>query len=205
MTKTGSRTQQQRREAAQAAVLNSARLLFAEHGYQHASLEDIAVHCGLTTRPVYHYFGNKQGLFAAVTEQLEQELADVVGQALTHSAPLASGWLAFMDICKRKDFRRIVLLDAPNVLGRQRWHDSAVVQLAQKALASYLPDSPAHALLITRMLLVALAEAALVIAENEDTEAFICAANELVAQLLQSLPGLFSPASDCALTGKPPE
>lgn len=189
MAKTLGRTQQQRREAAQATVMEGARQVFAENGYQQASLEEIAARCGLTTRPVYHYFGNKQGLFAAVTVQLEQELAQQVAHALQQpDATLMAGWQAFMQMCERQDFRRIVLLDAPNVLGRARWHDSDVVKLAQQVLQHYLPQTTAiHSQLIIRMLLVALAEAALVIAESDDTGAFIQAANELVEQLLAQL------------------
>lgn|SRR5690554_3377213 len=188
MTEKIRKTQQQRRDEAQAAVLASAKQLFAEKGYQQASLEDIASLCGLTTRPIYHYFGNKQGLFSAVTESLEQELAEKIKHAFQESdQQLNAAWQAFIDICKQADFRQIVLLDAPNVLGRQRWHDSEVVQLAEQALTQYLPSSPAHATLLTRMLLVALAEAALVIAESDDTEQFIQAANDIVEQLLGRL------------------
>src|SRR5690554_423048 len=188
MTEKIRKTQQQRRDEAQAAVLASARLLFAENGYNQANLEDIAKLCGLTTRPIYHYFGNKQGLFSAVTESLEQELAEEIKLAFEQkNEQLNAAWQAFIRVCKQQDFRQIVLLDAPNVLGRQRWHDSEVVQLAEQALTHYLPNSPAHATLITRMLLVALAEAALVIAESDDTEQFIQAANDIVEQLLGSL------------------
>lgn len=179
------RTQQERRAEAQSKVIASARSIFAEKGYQQASLEDIANHCGLTTRPVYHYFGNKQGLFKAVTEQIESELAAQFLQAISQqSLDLHAGWSAFITMCKQQDFRQIVLLDAPNVLGRQRWEKSEVVQLAEQALAPFLPASSSHATLITRMLLVSLAEAALVIAENSDTDNFIQAANDIVEQLL---------------------
>lgn len=187
MPKTRSRTQQQRREAAQEAVLAAALEVFAEKGYQQASLEEIANRAGLTTRPVYHYFGNKQGLFAAVTEQLEHELALEISSALRQQSPIKAGWESFMHFCQRQDFRRIVLLDAPNVLGRQRWQESEVVKIAQQALKHYLPQSPEQALLLTRMLLTALAEAALVIAEQEDTDAFIKAANQLAENLLRNV------------------
>lgn len=178
------RTQQQRRELAQKQVLESATHIFAERGFQEASLEEIAEHGGLTIRPIYHYFGSKKGLFTAVTEQLESQLTEHFQQAINDNPhSLIAGWYAFIEQSQDKAFRQIVLIDAPNVLGRDRWHDSPVVHLAQQTLTPYLPNSPAHVLLISRMLLVALAEAALVIAENESGE-FITAANELVAALL---------------------
>lgn len=178
------RTQQQRREQAQKQVLESATHIFAERGFQEASLEDIAEHGGLTIRPIYHYFGSKKALFAAVTEQLENQLANKFQQAISDNPQLLmAGWNAFIEQSKDKAFRQIVLIDAPNILGRERWHDSPVVHLAQQALKPYLPESPAHLLLISRMLLVTLAEAALVIAEN-DSEEFISAANDIVSALL---------------------
>lgn len=183
------RTQQQRREQAQKQVLESATIIFAERGYQQASLDEIAEHSGLTIRPIYHYFGSKKGLFKAVTEQLENQLAERFKQALDNNPlSLTVGWQAFIEQAEDKAFRKIVLMDAPNILGRERWHDSPVVHLAQQALTPYLPESPAHVLLISRMLLVALAEAALVIAEN-DSEEFIHAANEIVSALLAQFKG----------------
>ena len=56
------RTQAQRREETQQAVLDSASRLFGEKGYAGTSLEEIAADCGLTIRPIYHYFGNKKAL-----------------------------------------------------------------------------------------------------------------------------------------------
>lgn len=184
---TAKRTQQQRREQTQHQVLESATYLFAKRGYQDAGLEEIAEHSGLTIRPIYHYYGSKKALFTAVVEHLEQQLADQL-QLFLENTPhdLNAGWQAFMQQANDKAFRQIVLIDAPNVLGRERWHKSAVVKLAQQALAPYLPDSPAHTMLISRMLLVALAEVALILAEN-NSEEFIQAANGIVGGLLAQL------------------
>ena len=62
------RTQAERREESRQAVLDSACRLFGARGYAATSLEDIAADCGLTIRPIYHYFGNKLALFTAVNE-----------------------------------------------------------------------------------------------------------------------------------------
>ena len=35
-----------------------------EKGYADTSLEAIAADCGLTIRPIYHYFGNEKDLFS---------------------------------------------------------------------------------------------------------------------------------------------
>ena len=62
------RTQEQRRNESRQAVLDSACRLFGDKGYADTSLEEIAADCGLTIRPIYHYFGNKKALFAAVLQ-----------------------------------------------------------------------------------------------------------------------------------------
>lgn len=188
MAKTSSsRTQQERRQAAQDAVLTAAKSVFAAKGYQQASLEEIASLAGLTTRPVYHYFGNKQGLFAAVTESLEHELAQDISAALTEKNSITAGWERFMLFCQRQDFRQIVLVDAPNILGRKRWQQSEVVAIAEAALAPFMPASKEKSFLLTNMVLTALAEAALLIAEQEEPERFIEAANQLAENLVQMI------------------
>ena len=75
MSKSGRprRTQAQRREQSRQAVLESACKLFGQRGYADTSLEDICADCGLTIRPVYHYFGNKKSLFEAVNDHMAAE------------------------------------------------------------------------------------------------------------------------------------
>lgn len=184
-----SKTQQQRRTETRQALLAGARYCFAKNGYQQTSLEDIAGHCKLTTRPVYHYFGSKQALFSAVADELEQELArDMLALDAKQPGYLQAIWQVFMDKCKNRDFRRIVLLEAPVILGRERWQNNEVVQIATDILKkrlNYLPEIQAR--LINRMTLVALAEAALMIAEADDSEAYIEAANQLAKKALKKL------------------
>ena len=53
-------------------ILEAARGLFAQYGFRKCTTEDIAGACGMTKAALYHYFDNKEGLFAAVIE-LEAE------------------------------------------------------------------------------------------------------------------------------------
>lgn len=53
-------------EATKAAILASARRLFAEHGYDGAGLRSIAEGAGVTAMMVQRYFGSKEGLFGEV-------------------------------------------------------------------------------------------------------------------------------------------
>lgn len=47
-------------------------------------------------------------------------------------------WRAFLDLCIDSQFRQIVLIDEPNILGRERWLNSAVtIKVRQKMLNQF--------------------------------------------------------------------
>lgn len=48
------------------AILDAARDLFAEHGYDGASIRAIATAAGVDPALIRHFFGDKDGLFAAI-------------------------------------------------------------------------------------------------------------------------------------------
>tara|TARA_Y100000588_G_scaffold208317_1_gene222258 strand:- start:280 stop:855 length:576 start_codon:yes stop_codon:yes gene_type:complete len=167
------RTQAQRREETQGKVLACARQLFGEKGYQGTALEDIASEAGTTIRPIYHYFGNKEALFEAVTDSYEQELLARLQQPGANGEPagLAESWRRFMAMCDVPGFVQVVLFDAPHVLGRERLRSSGVVQQAQMRLDAMWPDrqlSERDRELYARMLLAALTEAGLMRGEYPD-------------------------------------
>jgi AcrR family transcriptional regulator len=74
------------------AILDAARRVFAEHGYQQATIRGVAELAGVDSALVHHYFGKKQELFVAAVrlpvnpvEQLAAVLAadpDLVGERL---------------------------------------------------------------------------------------------------------------------------
>ena len=80
-----------------------------------------------------------------------------------------------------------MLVDAPTVLGRERWGESAVYRAADALLSHRESADREVALLERRMLLAALAEAALTIAESSDPNRLASASEERVANLLASL------------------
>lgn len=171
------RTQTERRAATQAAVLDSACRLFGGNGYNQTSLEDIAVDCGTTIRPIYHYFGNKKQLFQVVTETFEQRLVealsavDVKEGSFVEESPVAAYWGAFSVLAKDAAFRQVVLVDAPHILGRERWVNTAVVVKATEIIQNRFPAlSGTTQTLVTRMLIGALSEAVLVFSDGENGE-----------------------------------
>jgi AcrR family transcriptional regulator len=118
--KTPRETQAARSARTRGALLAAARELFAAQGFAATGREEIAERAGVTRGALYHHFASKTDLAAAVVEQLEGELVDlVVAAALQGSGvrdQLHRGCRAYMDACADPTMARI-LADAPAVLG----------------------------------------------------------------------------------------
>ena len=90
-----------------------------------------------------------------------------------------------MVLCDDPSFRQIVLTDSPNVLGKERWQNSAVTR---KALAHFKTTKRGEAKnyrqqIFSRMLMGAFSEAALFIAEAEDIKIAKREARQLIANM----------------------
>ena len=194
------RTQAERRAESRQAVLDSACRLFGGKGYADTSLDEIAADCGLTIRPIYHYFGNKKALFAAVSEVMEQRIIDsmkVDGEDGA-GAGIVENWGDYLDLCDDPAFRRIVLVDGPNILGRERWSSSAVIKKARSALGSREVGDEVQqyrAALLNAVVMGAFTEAALMIAEADDIDMAKREAENLMAALFSRIGGLFAARS----------
>tara|TARA_R110001592_G_scaffold35196_4_gene119998 strand:- start:6331 stop:6984 length:654 start_codon:yes stop_codon:yes gene_type:complete len=179
VTKPKRQTQAERRETTQTKVLESACRIFGSKGYADTSLKDIAEDLGLTITPIYHYFGNKQSLFLAVTEAMELEFSkqiEVIGFK-AEQVNLIEIWDILIEITQQPYFARIVLSDAPIILGRARWEDTSVVKAVSRIFrdqlslffnngssASLLSEN--DVVLLQRMLMGCFTEAALMLAAN---------------------------------------
>jgi AcrR family transcriptional regulator len=195
------RTQAERSEATRAALIATARRLFAERSYAEVGTEELVRAAGVTRGALYHHFEGKADLFGAVFEQIEQELAErLAAEALAKEDPwegLLSGLEMFLDVCVEPEVQRIALLDAPSVLGWDAWrevearHGLGLIRLAlqnlidEGAIEAQPVEPLAHAILGT------LIEAGLYVARAENVDA---ARAEMGAVLRRMLEGLRSPA-----------
>lgn len=192
-----SRTQTERSETTRAALVQAARALFAERGYAAVGTEEIVRAAGVTRGALYHHFDGKSGLLEAVYEQMESEiaarLAEVVAPGAGPIETLGAGAEMFLDHCLEPEVQRIVLLDAPAVLGWERWREIGS-QYGLGLIAGLLtagmeqgeirrqPVEPlAHALL------GALDEVAMFVARAEDPKAARVEAGETLTGLVRSL------------------
>lgn len=116
----------ERAAATRAALLAAARRLFAKNGFAATGTDAILAETGVTRGALYHHFADKQALFAAVCEALHAE-GEVAIETEADAAPdswraVVDGCLAFLDFMVRRDVRRILILEAPTVLGWKAWN-----------------------------------------------------------------------------------
>lgn len=160
-------------------LIAAGRKAFAEKGYAAASMDELTADVGLTRGALYHNFGDKRGLLAAVVDQIDSEMAH---RAKEIGATEADDWqrllaeaTAYIQMALDPEVQRIVLLDGPAVLGDpSKWpsQDSClqvtrqtVTRLMKKGIIKSV-DAEAAA----RLLSGAALNAALWIAASEDGE-----------------------------------
>lgn len=74
-------TGRQRREQ----LLDIGRNLFADRGFEGASIEEIAARAGVTRPVVYEHFGGKEGIYAVVVDREMRNLLSMVTVAISDS------------------------------------------------------------------------------------------------------------------------
>jgi len=108
-------------------LIHAARTLFAENGFSATGTEEIVRAAGVTRGALYHQFEDKTALFVAVFHEVERDwVAQVVQEIAGIKDPveaLRCGCDAFLSVCCDAEIRRIALIDAPSVLGWQRWRE----------------------------------------------------------------------------------
>lgn len=98
-------------------LLDIARPLFAERGYEATSVEEVAARAGVSKPVVYAHFGGKEGLYAVVVDREVRQLLDMMRTALTAGHPrelLEQAALALLDYVEQSsDGFRILVRDSP--------------------------------------------------------------------------------------------
>lgn len=176
VTKHDLRSQETRR-----LLVTAARALFGTHGYAGVGTEEIVRAAGVTRGALYHQFRDKAGLFAAVAEEVEAEIAERIAAGAAEVAdPVAAlrvGAQLFLQACAEPEVERIILLDAPAVLGWEAWRDLAgryglgLVQFALQSAMDVGAIVPQPVVPLSHALIGALDECALYVARSEDPRA----------------------------------
>ena len=72
------REKQQRRQD----ILEAAKKVFADDGFDNANLDDIAARCELSKGSLYYYFASKEELFLSVLEEGFQKFSQKLDEAV---------------------------------------------------------------------------------------------------------------------------
>ncbi|SMO74573.1 TetR/AcrR family transcriptional regulator [Paracoccus laeviglucosivorans] len=169
-------------EENRARLITAARRAFAEKGYANASMDDLTAAAGLTRGALYHSFGDKRGLLAAVVNQIDEEMAaraQAIGDRIDDEweALMAVG-AAYIELALEPEIQRIVLLDGPAFLGDplqwpsqnsclQSTQTSVRRMVAQGVMAPVDPEAAA------RLMNGAALNAALWVAASDDPQAVL--------------------------------
>lgn len=170
------RTQAERSAATRDALITAGRALFGTRGYADVGTEEVVRAAGVSRGALYHHFADKAELFAAVFESVEEMTNARIVTAVSAAGPddpiaaMQLGTAVFLDICTEPEMARIMLIDAPAVLGEQGWSDISseynmglVLQLITRGI-ELGRIRPQPVVPLARILLGALREAAVYIA-----------------------------------------
>lgn len=147
--KVSGRTQADRTAATRAALIKSGRALFAEHGFAGVGTETLVRQAAVSRGALYHQFGDKTELFAAVLAEVEGEVTQRLATAVLADgdpdfvALMTRAIEAWLDACEHPEIQRIVLVDGPSVLGWVRWRDICqphILGLIESILAQGMAD-----------------------------------------------------------------
>lgn len=179
-----------------AGLIAAARQAFADKGYAHASMDELTATAGLTRGALYHHFGDKKGLLAAVIAEIDDEM-NIRLRAVTRKAPDAwsgfrDGCAAYMRMALEPEIQRIVLRDGPAVLGDPwNWPTQSACILSMtadiEALAAAGVIAPLDPEAVARLIAGATLHAAQWIANAPDAEA---ASHKAIAAFDAMLDGL---------------
>ena len=190
-------SQAQRRASTIAAIISAASELFTARGFAATGIDDIASRAGVTKGAVYHHFESKEQIFQRVFEQMTGALAaEVATTAAAGKSTLdrfERGTLKYLTSIAGNQFRQVLLIDGPAVLGWEKWReiDTRYFGGVMKAPMERTPHARVSAremAAIGHLVAGAVSEAALVCATSDHR---VRAARDFTSALLKMLAPFF--------------
>jgi len=186
-------------QATRTRIVDTAGELFAKAGYQDTSIEAVLGKSGISRGALYHHFRDKEELFVAVLEAVEARIADATVKASRGIADpvgaLLAGCNAWLDVSRDPAIRQIVLVDAPAVLGWQKWREIdarygfGLLKGSLRAAAEAGRLSPTLIEPLAHVLLAAVLEIALLMARANDAPGSVKQAKAALRELIEKLLG----------------
>ena len=194
----------ERGQATRAHLIDVATRLFAERGYDGTSIEAVLADSGVSRGSLYHHFRGKDALFWAVLEgvgaRVGQQLMEAERDAPDDVAALRIWCREWIRLAGDQVFQQIVLIDAPAVLGWQRWRELdeqgplGVIRDCLGYAAETGRIEHRHVNTFAHIVLAAANEVAMMIARADDTAAALTVGESAFAEFLDRLLDETSPA-----------
>ncbi len=188
-----------RGEATRGQLIAIATRMFAARGYEDTSIEAVLREAGVSRGSLYHHFASKEALFEAVAEEVETSVGvQTVAAASGLDEPVAAlraGFLAWIRLAGDPVVQRILLIDAPSVLGWERWrameerHALGLIRAVLEIIAEQGRLRPDLVGTLAHVLLASVNEVALLVARSDEPEAAMRAGADAIDELLQRLLG----------------
>jgi AcrR family transcriptional regulator len=186
-------------QATRAALIRVATELFAANGYDGTAIPAVLDAAGISRGALYHHFASKEALFEAVLQAAEAQATRKVTRAAGGASDpldgLRRGCAAYLAMCRDPVVRQISLIDAPAVVGWERWreideqHAFGLVKAAIAAIAADGRVKPELVDVMAHMVLAALLEVALLVARADEGRIAIRRGQEAIDELLTALFG----------------
>jgi AcrR family transcriptional regulator len=184
-------------QATRAALIGVATGLFAANGYDRTAIPAVLDAAGVSRGALYHHFASKEALFEAVLQAVEAQatlkVTRAAGGATDPLDGLRRGCAAYLAMCRDPVVRQISLIDAPAVVGWERWreideqHAFGLVKAAIAAIAADGRVKPELVDVMAHMVLAALLEVALLVARADQGRIAIRRGQEAIDELLTAL------------------
>ncbi|MCY1019108.1 TetR/AcrR family transcriptional regulator [Pyxidicoccus sp. MSG2] len=104
-------------------LMEVGRGVFASHGYEATSIEEVAQQAGVSKPIVYEHFGAKEGLYAAIVDREMDDLVARMSESISQGTPrerFEAAVLAFMTYAKEEPAGFAVLTrDSPMATARR--------------------------------------------------------------------------------------
>lgn len=189
------RRQEDRTRTTAAALLGAAEALFGRHGYAATSLDDIAARAGVTKGALYHHFPTgKAVLFEAVILRVHARMTAALEAAAEDALGLAGLKRvldAYFRFAAEPDIHRMTLLDAPAVLGPEKWraieHRHALRHIRQSVdlVLDGIKATQARKAMLAQAFFGAAYEATFVVASAPDRDAARSLAVDTIAAIVE--------------------
>jgi AcrR family transcriptional regulator len=132
-------------------ILDAARAVFAERGFQNASMDAVAERVGVTKPVVYTHFGSKEGLLLACLAQARAELLDVTTAAAASADnvedTLRRGTLAFFTYVENRPAWSLLCAESSVAGEALEGIRAQQTDFVAALLAAQSPDAPAQQLM----------------------------------------------------------